>query len=121
MEYLIGFIICLVLGWACWESTLILDARKQAYKAGTHDYYGNKISDKEQHMEFFTANTGWLLLAYALGTAIGIRFGQRSAVKQLAEDIIDSLIEQKFLKTRGNADNVEIIKYTEWCNDKDTR
>ena len=47
MEYLIGFIICSVLGWACWESTLILDARKKAFKAGTHDYYGNKISDKE--------------------------------------------------------------------------
>ncbi|MDA9938705.1 hypothetical protein N9C48_01205 [bacterium] len=47
MEYLIGIIVCAILGRMCWESTLMLDARKKAFKAGTHDYYGNKISDKE--------------------------------------------------------------------------
>ena len=32
--------------------------------------------------------------------------------------MIDSLIEQNFLKTKGHGDNVEIIKHTEWCDDK---
>jgi|TARA_A200000159_G_scaffold149471_1_gene158014 hypothetical protein len=44
METLIGIILCVVGARICWESTLILDARKKAYKAGTHDYYGNPIN-----------------------------------------------------------------------------
>jgi hypothetical protein len=30
---------------AIWVSTIMLDERKKRYKAGTHDYYGNKISE----------------------------------------------------------------------------
>ena len=30
---------------AIWVSTIMLDERKKIYKAGTHDYYGNKISE----------------------------------------------------------------------------
>jgi len=46
METLFGIILCIVGGWICWVSSQILDERKQAYRAGTHDYYGNPI-DKE--------------------------------------------------------------------------
>ena len=28
---------------ALWISSLMIDERKKAYRAGTHDYYGNKI------------------------------------------------------------------------------
>ena len=31
-----------------WESELILEERKRAYRAGTHDYYGNPIERKEK-------------------------------------------------------------------------
>lgn len=31
---------------ALWISTLIIEERKKNYKAGTHDYYGNKIEDE---------------------------------------------------------------------------
>jgi ribosomal protein L23 len=31
---------------ALWVSTLIIEEKKQRYKAGTHDYYGNKIEDE---------------------------------------------------------------------------
>ena len=34
---------------ALWISTLILDERKQAYRSGTHDYYGNKIEEYEDN------------------------------------------------------------------------
>ena len=44
MGTLIGIILCIFGVKLCWESTLILDARKKAYKAGTHDYYGNPIN-----------------------------------------------------------------------------
>ena len=72
-------------------------------------------------MEFFTANTGWLLLAYTLGTGIGWYFASKASTKNLAEDIIDRLIEHKFLKTKGYGDELEIIKHTEWCDDKATK
>ena len=36
---------------ALWVSTLIIEKRKKNYRAGTHDYYGNKIEKDE--------NNGW--------------------------------------------------------------
>jgi hypothetical protein len=33
---------------ALWISSVMLDDRKKAYRAGTHDYYGNKIEDKNE-------------------------------------------------------------------------
>jgi hypothetical protein len=38
----------LYFGWkALWTSALILHERKQNFKAGTHDYYGNRIEDED--------------------------------------------------------------------------
>jgi|TARA_B110000977_G_scaffold81146_1_gene108597 hypothetical protein len=36
---------------ALWTSTLILDARKKAFRDGTHDYYGNKIEKDEESLK----------------------------------------------------------------------
>ena len=30
-----------------WESELQLEARRRAYREGTHDYYGNRIRNEE--------------------------------------------------------------------------
>lgn len=49
LEILLSLIICLGAMKILWTSTLILDARKQAYKNGTHDYYGNKIEKDEKN------------------------------------------------------------------------
>ena len=68
----------------------------------------------------FTADLGWLFFAYAVGTAFGWYMGVKSNVKDVAEAIIDSLIEQKYLKTRGTGRNMEILKYTEWKDDKNS-
>lgn len=53
---------------------------------------------------------GWLLLAYAIGTAFGLWMSFQRAVGVT----IDSLIENGYLKHRTNADGeVEILKYNE--------
>lgn len=44
----IGIIFSILGIKALWISTLMIDERKKAYRAGTHDYYGNKIEDKNE-------------------------------------------------------------------------
>ena len=46
LELLIGAIITYYGVKALWISTLIIEEKKNAYRAGTHDYYGNKIEDE---------------------------------------------------------------------------
>lgn len=72
-------------------------------------------------MEFFTSDNSWLLFAYAVGTAFGFYIGFKGQVRNVSEAVIDSLIEQKYLKTRGHGDNMEILKHTEWCDDQTSR
>ena len=47
LEYIIGFALVYLMGWGCWQSTLIIDERRKAWRAGTHDYYGNPIDNDE--------------------------------------------------------------------------
>ena len=68
-------------------------------------------------MELFTSNIAWLFFAYAVGTAFGWYMGFKGQVKNVSEAVIDRLIEQKYLKTRGYGDNMEILKHTEWQDD----
>jgi len=72
-------------------------------------------------MEFFSESTSWLLLAYIVGTLLGFYFGYKHAVYNVTDKIIDSLIEQKMLKTEGHGDNMEIIPWTEWCDDQTSK
>ena len=34
-----------------WVSTLVIEERKKNYRAGTHDYYGNKIEKDEESLK----------------------------------------------------------------------
>jgi hypothetical protein len=72
-------------------------------------------------MEFFSADLAWLFFAYTLGTLFGLYFGFKGNVHNLSEKIIDSLIEEGFLKTRGYGKNMEILKPEEWCDDQNSR
>ena len=72
-------------------------------------------------MEMFTADTSWLFIAYVVGTLVGLYFGFNMAIRNLSERIVDSLIEQKVIMTKGHGDNMEIVKYTEWCNDQSSK
>lgn len=47
MEYVLSFLIIVVGLRALWESELQLEARRKAYREGTHDYYGNRIRNEE--------------------------------------------------------------------------
>jgi hypothetical protein len=47
LNIIAGIIILTFMGYGIWVSTLVLSARKKAYRDGTHDYYGNKI-DKDE-------------------------------------------------------------------------
>jgi hypothetical protein len=63
----------------------------------------------------------WLLLTYTLGTFIGWYFSLKSKSMIEVEAVIDSLIDQGFLKTKGAGENLEILKWQEWCDDQATR
>jgi len=63
-------------------------------------------------------NELWLLFTAVLFTAVGYYWGIKSSVSNISEAVIDSLIEQKYLKTRGYGKDMEILKYTEWCDDQ---
>jgi hypothetical protein len=63
-------------------------------------------------------NEIWLLVTAVVFTAVGWYWGLKSSVLNVSEAVIDSLIEQKYLKTRGYGENMEILKYTEWCEKK---
>ena len=60
-------------------------------------------------------NELWLLGTAVVFTAYGWFMGVKSNVKNISEAVIDSLIEQQYLKTRGFGKDLEILKYTEWC------
>ena len=72
-------------------------------------------------MEFFNADLAWLFFAYTVGTGFGWYMGLKSGLSNTAEAVIDSLIEQKYLKTKGYGDNMEILKHTEWCDDQSSK
>lgn len=44
---ILGTILCAGMLKAVWISTIINDERKQRYRDGTHDYYGNRIEEDE--------------------------------------------------------------------------
>lgn len=66
-------------------------------------------------------NELWLLFTAAIFTAVGYYWGIKSSVLNISEAVIDSLIEQEFLKVSGTGKDMVIIKHTEWCEkDVDT-
>jgi hypothetical protein len=56
---------------------------------------------------------GFILVAYALGTAIGWYMGRSSGIKRGIEDCIDNLLEKGYLKFKGHKNNPEILKHDE--------
>ena len=67
----------------------------------------------------FAPGWGWLFWSYSVGTLFGLFYGYNYAVHKVTEKIIDSLIEQKMLKTEGHGSNMEIIPWTEWVKEED--
>ena len=69
-------------------------------------------------MDFFNADISWLLFAYVVGSGFGWYLGVKSNIKSVSEAVIDSLIEEGYLKTKGHGENMEVLKHTEWCDDQ---
>lgn len=63
----------------------------------------------------------FLFITAIVFTFLGYWMGKRNDQKALVEAIIDQLINDGYLKTNGYGENLEIIKHSEWCNDKATR
>ena len=63
-------------------------------------------------------NELWLLGTAVVFTLVGRYMGFKDHVSAITEATIDSLIEEKYLKTRGHGENMEILKHTEWCDDQ---
>jgi hypothetical protein len=64
-------------------------------------------------------NELWLLGTAIVFTWVGFYISKWRAVAS-SEIVIDSLIDQGFLKTRGTGSNMEIIKWREWCDDQNS-
>lgn len=63
-------------------------------------------------------NEIWLLGTAIVFTGVGMYFRNVDA-NTLTEVVIDSLIEQGYVKTVGTGRSMEIIKWEDWCNDQD--
>ena len=57
--------------------------------------------------------SGFIFVAYALGTAFGFYWGLARGQKNGIVDTIDSLIDQGYLKHKGPKNNPEIMKHDE--------
>lgn len=67
---------------------------------------------------FYNETTYWLLGTAVLFTFVGRYMAFKDIVSQVTAATIDSLIDDGYLKTRGVGRNMEILKHTEWCENK---
>lgn len=56
---------------------------------------------------------GWGFFVYAVGTAFGWYKGMNWSVELIAEKVIDGLIKDGYLKTKGKGKDLEILKHWE--------
>ena len=70
-------------------------------------------------MDFITVELVFVAIAYAVGTLFGRYIGFRRTLEDSVEATIDSLIEQGYIKTEGYGENMEIVKWQDWCNKYD--
>jgi hypothetical protein len=57
--------------------------------------------------------TAWLLISYVVGTAFGFYMGKRYLIHEALDILIDQLIEDGYIKTKGSGKNIELLKYWE--------
>lgn len=67
----------------------------------------------------YNETTYWLLGTAIIFTLVGRYAGFRDRLEDIIAATIESLIEDGYIKTKGNGDNLELLKHTEWCNKRD--
>ena len=55
----------------------------------------------------------WLIITAVVFTAFGYYWGMTNRLKYATEAVINSLIEQGYLRTRGTGKNMEMLKWRE--------
>lgn len=55
----------------------------------------------------------FILITAVVFTGLGFYIGQQNAVSDIAEAIIDSLIEDGYIRTRGKGENLTLLKHWE--------
>ena len=45
-----AFSLLIILGWLVWESSIVIDEKKQRQKAGITDYYDNPIKKRDDQL-----------------------------------------------------------------------
>jgi len=65
-----------------------------------------------------TEQTMMFFVIAVVFTAVGYIWGLRAQIKNTVASVIDSLIDDGYLKTRGTGENMEVLKWREWNNDK---
>jgi len=68
--------------------------------------------------QFLNEQTVMFFVIAVIFTAVGYLWGLRNQMKNIIAATIDSLIDDGYLKTRGTGENMEILKWREWNNDK---
>lgn len=59
----------------------------------------------------------WLLGTAILFTFVGRYMSFHDHLESVISSTIESLIEEGYVKTKGEGENLELIKHTEWCDD----
>ena len=62
-------------------------------------------------------NEMWLLFTAVIFTAYGWWLGLKVSASRITETVIDSLISEGYLKTKGSGDDMIIVKYKDWKHD----
>jgi hypothetical protein len=55
----------------------------------------------------------WLLLAYVMGTGFGWYASKTKDIKYALEMLLDKLVKEGYIKTRGQGADLQLLKYWE--------
>lgn len=57
--------------------------------------------------------TLWLFVTAVVFTFVGKQITLRSTIEEISSAVLDKLIEDGYIKTKGSGENMEILKYWE--------
>lgn len=68
-------------------------------------------------MDFITVELVFVALAYVVGTLFGRYTARKDIVTDIVASTIDSLIDDGYIKTKGEGEDMEILKHWEHNNE----
>jgi hypothetical protein len=95
---------------------LVSTVSLQCIYRGANGYFDiNKLVGLIKMLEsiLYDEITYWLLGTAIVFTMLGRQLAVKDSVTNIVQNTIDSLIAQGYIKTKGEGDNVEILKHWE--------